>query len=288
MRNDKIKYEELIGSPILFELDKEKQSSRYRKESLRMVEYLYCYLIATNEEKNEPYGCEIVDVATRCINGFDGSGNFLHYFNAAWKNEFSHICGEEIISKKFHGMKITEQDKRNIKKYMRFLSRNSQFCTEEEKFEKIADLMNLSIEEVRNVAESSETQVIGEYTHNADGEEISTIEQMTSDFSIENYFDNLASMVEVLDSIENVYLDLQERQKPIVSDMLTCKIGLDIYEIEKISKYFTFISEEVGTIIKQTGKVPSQREIAEKYGKNEASISRTIKDFLIKVRKGEK
>ena len=30
----------------------------------------------------------------------------------------------------------------------------------------------------------------------------------------------------------------------------------------------------------------TQREIAKKYGRNEASISRTVKDFLEKIKKG--
>lgn len=287
MKYDKMKYEELISSSVLFELDKDRQSAAYRKESLKMVEYLYCYLLAVNKEKNEPYGCEIVDVATRCINGFDGSGDFLHYFNAAWKNEYSHICGEEIVSNKFQGMKIYEQEKRNIKKYMRLLSRNGQFTSEEEKYAKIAELMVISVDEVRKVAESAETQVISEFTYNADGDEVSTFDQKADEFSIEAYFENLASLVEILDRIEEVFSGLQERQKPIISDMLTIKIGLDIYEIEKISNEYSYISKDVGTKIKKTGIVPSQRDIAEKYGKNEASISRTIKEFLLKVRKGD-
>ena len=287
MKFEKTKYEELISSSVLFELDKERQSTAYRRESLKMVEYLYCYLLAVNEEKNEPYGCEIVDVATRCINGFDGSGDFLHYFNAAWKNEYSHICGEEIVSNKFQGMKLSEQEKRSIKKYMRLLSRNGQFTYEEDKFAKIAELMEISIDEVRKVAESAETQVVGEFTYNSEGDEVSALDQKADDFSIESYFENLASLVEILDRIEKVFSGLQGRQKPIVSDMLTIKIGLDIYEIEKKSKEYSFISKDVGTIIKKTGSIPSQRDIADKYGKNEASISRTIKEFILKVRRGD-
>lgn len=84
MVGDKEKYEKLISETQLFSIDRDKQSVLYRKESLKLVEYLYCYLLAINKEKYEPYGCEIVDVATRCINGYDNSGDFIHYFNAAW------------------------------------------------------------------------------------------------------------------------------------------------------------------------------------------------------------
>jgi len=287
MAYDKKKYEELINASKLFEIDKESQSAVYRKESLKMVEYLYCYLLAVNESKYEQYGCEIVDVATRCINGFDGSSDFLHYFNAAWKNEYSHICGNEIIDGKFKGLKLSEQERRDVKKYMRLIGRCNPELTNQKKYEKIAELMDISVETVIAIANTSETVVVGEYTSNADGEEVGAFDLLSDDFLIESYFESLASLSDMLDEIEKHFNSLQERQKPIVADMITCKIGDEIFEIEKLSKQYSFISDEVRGQIKSTGKIPTQREIADKYGKNEASISRTIKDFLKRVKEGE-
>ena len=54
-------------------------------------------------------------------------------------------------------------------------------------------------------------------------------------------------------------------------------------EIEKIHKKYSFISEDIRNLIIRTGNVPTQRDLAEKHGKNEASISRTLKDFLKKI-----
>lgn len=288
MKYDKAKYEQLILSSVLFQIDKEHKRTAYRVEALKMVEYLYCYLLSVNEEKNEPYGYEIVEIAKRCINGFDGRGNFLHYFNTAWKNEYSHICGEEIVSKKYKGLKLSEQEKRNIKKYMRLLStRTGEILTNEDKYAKVAELMEISVEEVRKVVELTEVQVTGEVTYNYDGDEVSVFDQKADEFSIEAYFENLASLIGILDRIEETFSNLQERQKPIIADMLTIKIGFGIYEIEKIKKKYSFISENVRMIIKQTKKIPTQRDIADKYGKNEASISRTIKNFLLKLKKGD-
>jgi hypothetical protein len=284
MTYEKDKYEKLIYASPLFELDKQKQGSAYRKESLKMIEYLYCYLLALNAEKNEPYGCEIVDVATRCINGYDRSRDFLHYFNAAWKKEYAHICGDQIIENKFQGMKLSEQEKREVKKYMRLISRCNPNITDDQKYEKIAELMELPTEKIKAIAQASETKVVGEFVSNSDGEEVGIFDQVSDDFSIEGYFENLSSLVVILDSVEALYKKLQERQKPIVSDMITVKIGLDIFEIEKLSRDYSFVSKEICEEIKRTGVVPTQRNIAEKYRKNEASVSRTVKEFLKKVR----
>lgn len=286
MIGDKEKYEKLIYETPLFNMDKDKQSVLYRKESLKLVEYLYCYLLAINKEKYEPYGCEIVDVATRCINGYDKSGDFIHYFNAAWSREYSHICGKEIINNKFQGMKLSGQERRDIKKYMRIVSRCNPNMTQEERLIKVSELMELPLERIKQISETADTRIVSEVAHNSEGEEVSLFDQVEEEFSTETYFDNLASLTELLDQVEAAYSKVQERQKPIISDMLTIKIGLDIWEIEKLAKKYEFISSEISENIKHTGNVPTQRDIAEKYGKNEASISRTMKEFLKKIREG--
>lgn len=286
MVGDKEKYEKLIYETPLFSIDKDKQSVLYRKESLKLVEYLYCYLLAINKEKYEPYGCEIVDVATRCINGYDKSGDFIHYFNVAWSREYSHICCNEIINNKFQGMKLSDQERRDIKKYMRIVSRCNPNMTQEERLIKVSELMELPLERIKQISETADTRIVSEVAHNSEGEEVSLFDQVEEEFSTETYFDNLASLTELLDQIEAAYLKVQERQKPIISDMLTIKIGLDIWEIEKLAKKYEFISVEISENIKHTGNVPTQRDIAEKYGKNEASISRTMKEFFKKVREG--
>ena len=110
MYYDKGKYESLIMNSPLFGIDKEQETTAYKRESYKMVEYLYCYLLAINERDYEPYGSEIMDVATRCINNFDSSkGVFLYYFNSAWKQEYSHIMGEKISDERFHGIRIRKQ-----------------------------------------------------------------------------------------------------------------------------------------------------------------------------------
>ena len=97
MYYDRERYEKLIIQSSLFSLDKEIDESAYKREALKMVEYLYCYLLGINEQKYEPYGYEITVVAKRCINGFKGEkGEFLHYFNAAWKQKIKHIYSDQL------------------------------------------------------------------------------------------------------------------------------------------------------------------------------------------------
>ena len=50
---EKDKYEKLIDSSSLFSLDKEKERTAYKREALKMVEHLYCYLMSVNKSKYE-------------------------------------------------------------------------------------------------------------------------------------------------------------------------------------------------------------------------------------------
>ena len=145
MYYDKGKYESLIMNSPLFGIDKEQETTAYKRESYKMVEYLYCYLLAINERDYEPYGSEIMDVATRCINNFDSSkGVFLYYFNSAWKQEYSHIMGEKISDERFHGIRITEEEKRNIRKYLKLAEKMDSCVSRSELFERISESLSHS------------------------------------------------------------------------------------------------------------------------------------------------
>ena len=283
MRYDKLMYEALIQESPLFSLDKETEYSAYKRESYKMIEYLYCYLMAVNQKDYEPYGYEIMEVATRCITNFEaGKGVFIHYFNAAWKQEYGHIMGDKLIDDKLRGIKITEEEKRNIRKYIKLTEKSCVDCTRDELYSRIAEAMQLPVEKVRLIAELSSLHVTGDTARNEDGEEISIWEQISDNFSIEDDMADAGSVDELLDTIENTFTSLQERQKKIVSDTLTARIWTMLSNEQ--AKTYCFISEEIIQICNETGQPPTQRAIAEKYGRDEASISRTVKEFLKKLK----
>ena len=47
---------------------------------------------------------------------------------------------------------------------------------------------------------------------------------------------------------------------------------------------YTFIDREIITDYVLNNHVPTQRDIADRFGKNEASISRTVKEFVEKLK----
>lgn len=284
MRYNKADYERLITESKLFSLNKEIESVAFRKESYKMVEYLYCYLLAQNEKRYEPFGCEITEVAVRCINNYDESkGVFLHYFNAAWKLEYSHLCGNQAIDEKLHGVKITEFEKRAIKKYLRYEASLGKDLSRRELCEVMADILDQPIEVVAEIAELVEYRMVDNEITDDDGGRTSLFDQLSDGHLVEEKLLTAARVEEILTAIESAFLSLQQRQMPIISDMMTIRLASTIVEMGIDASCYSFISEEV---LRQYSKnqFPSQRAIAEKYGKNEASISRTVKEFTKKLK----
>ena len=283
MGYNKADYERLITESKLFSMNKETESVAFRKESYKMVEYLYCYLLAQNEKKYEPFGCEITEVAVRCINNYDETkGVFLHYFNAAWKLEYSHLCGNQAVDDRLHGAKITESEKRAIKKYLRYEASLGRDLSRRELCEAIAEILDQPIEVVAEIAELVEYRMVDNEIMDDDGGRTSLFDQLSDGHLVEENILTSARVEEILTVIEGAFLSLQQRQMPIISDMMTIRLASTIVETGVDTSSYSFISKEV---LSQYSKdqLPSQRTIAEKYGKNEASISRTVKEFIKKL-----
>lgn len=290
MSFEKDEYERLIDSSLIFSLDREKEHTAYRCEVLKMVENLYCYLMAVNKSKYEPYGLEIVDTAKRCIENYNSdAGRFLNYFVSAWKKTYGHIVGKELVRKTFKGIHFTEDEERNFKKYMR-LAQTMGINIESPKFdERVAEAMGISDSEVgdlRNMINLKHTS--GNYV-NEEGEEYSLIDQIDSGEYIDKGIIRYESAQEFLNLLELTYDQLQERQKPMIAMLITTKIALIVSEDVRLMEFVkkkSFYDETIFMESLKRGEQIQAKEIAEKFGVVEASASRSWKTFKDKIKTG--
>lgn len=289
---EKDEYEKLIDSSLLFSLDKEKERTAYRREALKMVEYLYCYLMAINKSKYEPYGVEIVDTAKRCIENYNSEvGRFLNYFASAWKQTYGHIVGKELVQETFKGIHFTEDEERSFKKYMR-LAQTMGINTESPEFdERVAESMGISVKEVnalRNMINAKPTS--GNYV-NEEGEEYSLIEQIDSGKYTDEAIIQCEAAQEFLDLLELTYDQLQERQKPMIAMLITTKIAMLVNEDARLMEYVkkkSYYDESIFNESLQRGEQIQAKEIADKFGVVEASASRSWKTFKEKIKTGDR
>ena len=286
MQYDRQKYEKLISESPLFSLDREREYAAFKRESYRMIELLYCYLLSINQYEYEPYGCEITEVAIRCISNFDSSkGIFLHYFNSAWKQEYSHIIGKKLEEEKYRGLRVSEDDRRAVRRYIMLAQQAVTDCSTDELYKKLSIAMDLPVERIVELAQLNSVIVGGDSYISDDGEEQSLWDQIPGDENVSQKIETAENIEELMLKIEREYTSLQQRQKPIVSDMITAKICTFLTNAE--AGRFSFISDSVMEKYREDGTIPTQRDIAQKYGRDEASISRTVNGFLKKLKREE-
>ena len=142
--------------------------------------------------------------------------------------------------------------------------------------------MDQPIEVVAEIAELVEYRMVDNEIMDDDGGRTSLFDQLSDGHLVEENLLTSARVEEILTVVETAFLSLQQRQMPIISDMMTIRLVSTIVETGVDTSSYSFISKEV---LSQYSKdqLPSQRTIAEKYGKNEASISRTVKEFIKKL-----
>ena len=100
--------------------------------------------------------------------------------------------------------------------------------------------------------------------------------------NIEREFEEKEEAENILNKVDKVFQELRAKQQPIVSDVITTKIWLCLEDSEQ---QYSFISKEVAEEWNKKGTFPPQRELARKYGRDEASISRTVRTFLEKLKR---
>lgn len=279
------KYKQLILASPLFSLDRERDRSAYQREALKMVEYLYRYLLA-EDNRYEEYGLEITETANSCIDNYDPqNGEFFHYFNAAMAKAWRRAEAKRDMQEMRGGIHVAHEDDRSIRAVLNYMKRSEITHPTPEQIERIAEALNVTEQRVRDLLRmNAESVAISDTMQNDDGEEISLFDTIASDENIEQSVISADNCRVVLESIQTAYDGCQERQKPILSAMLTAKIAEVVRQCAIPVASFTFVDKQLLTEYIQAGTLPTQRDLAARFGKNEASISRTLKEFLGKIK----
>ena len=116
----------------------------------------------------------------------------------------------------------------------------------------------------------------------SDEEEEELWSYIAGNVNIEREFEEKEEAENILNKVDKVFQELRAKQQPIVSDVITTKIWLCLEDSEQ---QYSFISKEVAEEWNKKGTLPTQRELARKYGRDEASISRTVRTFLEKLKR---
>lgn len=288
MNKSRIEYEKLIRTSILFSLDRETQTIAYKREALKMVEYLYLYLTSGNADKYSEYGLEITKTAKRCIKNYTKeSGDFLNYFNSAISKEYRKAFSNEHFSEQHGGVHIPGQDQRIINKFIKLAEAKGVYDLSDDVVNKISEATGIKHERICECISLYQNSFVVEDTYTDDeGNENSVFDYIASDKLTEDSIIELDTAKELLEKVDQVFQKRQERQKPLLSKLITAKISQQLQLDEKllaiVNKMSFFDLDVFKTSIIQ-GSPPTAKDIGEKLGLSEQSVSRTFKEFIKKL-----
>ena len=188
---------------------------------------------------------------------------------------------EEGLEDTYKGVHVPENKIRAVRKYIKCAEKIEKKDKPEELYSKLAEVMQLPVETIRELAKLADVKVT---TSNSmsDEEEEELWSYIAGNVNIEREFEEKEEAENILNKVDKVFQELRAKQQPIVSDVITTKIWLCLEDSEQ---QYSFISKEVAEEWNKKGTLPTQRELARKYGRDEASISRTVRTFLEKLKR---
>lgn len=282
-------YENLINNSPLFEIDEASAPMLYQAERYNFLTHLtdyYRFYIYSNKPLDF-YSMTLIITANECIKYYNrGKGQFLHLFNTAMKRELHIAKAIEIIEEKRQGIKISKEDDKLIRKVIMFAKSKNLDIYDSATQEKISNALNIDIAKLKEIIIINDNAVgVPSTIINEDGDEIELFDlQPSKEKNAEEKIVERDSLNDRLKDIEAEYLDAQDRQKKILSMLLTTEIiksqGLDLIKTNR----FAFFNKDILDYFEINQKLPTAKIIGELCGVSEQSISRTYKNFKIKLK----
>ena len=285
------RYETEIATSTLFSLDKEKQPTAYSREVRKLTNLLFEYLYAIDEIYYMNFSVEIMETISSCLKNFSSEkGEFLHYFRASIKTTCINAAAEQRASEYRGGIHIPEKIKKLMPKIAKYLESKGidPEKIKDEQIELVAGVFDQPKKTIREVVEANQfSNVVYDAATNEDGERISLFDLIASEEFADSRLLSGENCKCFLDQIEFAFSSCQERQKPILSDLLTtrlCKSGIfEDTDLQIAYSDYSFINKTVVKEYVLKRSIPSDADIASKYEKNASSVSRTLKEFLAKI-----
>lgn len=283
MRKDVEKYESLIRNSLLFQIDRDAEASRYKSEALKLTEYLYCYLLAINESKYIEFGAEIMDTANSCIKSFKPDcGDFLNYFNVAMSKAYKKAFAKQKEAEVRKGITVSEDDQRAIQKILKLAEYKNLDIYSDSFCETASEALGIPAQRIWELVQTNyNTTVLSDIQISDEGEEISLFDTEQFAEQPDNSYYDESNIEAILDTIEKVFSERQARQKPLLSKLITAKISNAIspYMLSTLQKY-SYFDQDIYDRSTEWGVPVTAKEIAEEMNLLEASVSRTIKQFI--------
>lgn len=287
-------FENLINNSPLFDVDKINNSELYKSEKYKFTELLtqYYQVYIYPHKLLEDYSYTLIETATECIKYYDrAKGEFLHLFNKALKRDLGIAKAKEMMETRRQGIRLSTYDEQIISKVLAFAKSKNLDIYDSAIQAKIGLALGIRAEELENLIQINDNAIaVASTVTNDDGDEIELFDlQADKDYTPEEAIVSRDGLQELVLQIDNVFQTVQERQKKLLSLLLTAEIvkalACDIKETERVLDGCSFFNAEIIDWYKKHGGIPTAKQIGEMCGVSEQSLSRAYKNFKEKLRK---
>ena len=214
---------------------------------------------------------------------------FLHYVNAAVKNEISRERQKDYL----HGLKVPQKIFRQWKLLVHLAHSRGIDIRDINKMRELGSMLSYSKNVLEQVLDFGKVTICSDII-TIDGKERSVFDQLKSDIgNPENELEKTEELEAVLHRftiMDNFFQKKQERVKKYLSALLTLKFYSDLVILTKMNgskQKFAFIDLELYVELEKIEvkgiTLPSQQDIASLFGRDKTDASRTLNEFLKEI-----
>lgn len=287
-------FENLINNSPLFDVDKLNNPELYKSEKFALftllADYYRTYIFPY--KPLEDYSYTLIETATECLKYYDrAKGEFLHLFNKAMKRDLGIAKAKEIIETHRQGIQLSTYEEQMIRKVLSFAKSKNLDVYDGEIQAKIGLALGICVGELANLIRINDNAVaVASTVANDDGDEIELFDLKADSADTPEETVILSDgLRELVVQIDKVFQTVQERQKKLLSLLLTAEIvkalEYDVKKTVKLLRGYSFFNTEIIDWYEKHGDIPTAKQIGETCGVSEQSLSRTYKNFKEKLKK---
>lgn len=286
-------YENLINNSPLFEIDKESSPALYKSERYNFLTLLtdYYRLYIYPNKTLDSYSMTLMETAMECIKYYDkNKGEFLHLFNSSMKRDLHIAKAKEIIEEKRQGIRVSNEDDKLIRKIIAFANSKGLDIYDITVQQKISKVLNLELSRLQELLRINDDAVaVSSTVTNEDGDEVELFDlQSSHEKTAEDRLAEESAFITLVERIDNVFITVQDRQKKLLSMLLTVEIikacDEDLDKAKNVLTGKELFNEEVLDYYEKHGELPTVKQIGKILGVSEQSLSRTYKNFKEKLK----
>ena len=286
-------YENLINNYPLFEIDKESSPALYKTERYNFLTILtdYYRLYIYPNKPLDSYSMTLMETAIECIKYYNKSkGEFLHLFNSSMKRDLHIAKAKEIIEEKRQGIRVSSEDDKLIRKIIAFANSKGLDINDTTVQQKISKVLNIEFTRLQELLRINDDAIVVSSTiTNENGDEIELFDlQASHEKTAEDKMADESAFISLVEKIDDAFSSVQERQKKLLSMLLTVEIikacDEDLDKARQSLEDKDIYNAEVFDYYNKNGALPTAKQIGVLCGVSEQSLSRTYKNFKEKLR----